>query len=252
MVIVEIIFAHHVTVHGVKTVLQSTDSLQQFSMFQNLNDDELRKLKSITFNRHYSKRSNVFVQGQAREGIYFIKRGVIKIYKVNEDGAEQVIFYLHEGDLFPHAGFFENTPYPATAEVAEEAELIFIPTGDFEQLLLAHPSIAIAVMKNMSQKIEHLQRKVQEFIAMDVNRRIISILVRLVEEHGQRTDCENKETIHLKLPITHQDIANMAGTSRETVNRLFNQLKKQEILRMNRREIIIDQIDALKEKLYPA
>lgn len=231
---------------------QSIQSLQQFPIFKDLNDEELRKLKSITFTRHYGKRSNVFVQGQARDGIYLIKRGVIKIYKVNEDGAEQVIFYLHEGDLFPHAGFFEDTPYPATAEVVEEAELFFIPTGEFEQLLLAHPTIAIAVMKNMSQKIEQLQRKVQEFIAMDVNRRLISILIRLVEEHGELIENDHKKTIRLRLPITHQDIANMAGTSRETVNRLFNQLKKQEILRMNRREMIIDQFDALKEKLYPA
>ncbi|MGM0878145.1 MAG: Crp/Fnr family transcriptional regulator [Bacillota bacterium] len=162
---------------------------------------------------------------------------------MDEDGNEQVISLLHSGDMFPHVGFFDQSPYPATVEVVQDAELLVIHINDFEKLLMQWPQIAIKVMKIMGLKILDLQERVQDFISKDVQHRLTHALLRVTVEHGEAQDAG----IYINLPITNQDFANMVGTSRESINRILNQLKKEKVLKVDRHGILIYDIDKLHE-----
>lgn len=219
--------------------------LRNIPIFRELDDLEFEKLGMITSKHSYQRKANVFMQGENRHAVFFACKGIMKIYKIDVNGNEQILSFQKKGDMFPHTGFFDQSPYPATAEVIEPAELIVIPLKQFEQLMLETPTIAVKVMRVMGEKIRELQSKLQEFVAHDVNHRVISFLLRLAQEHGS-TD---KEHIVINLPLTHQEFANMVGTTRETVNRIFNQLKKEEILSMNRKKIVILDMEALERYL---
>jgi CRP/FNR family transcriptional regulator len=216
--------------------------LRTIPLFRELDEQEFEKIQNIAILHTYQRKANVFMEGEERTAVYFIQSGIIKVYKTDVNGNEQIVNFLKKGDMFPHVGFFDKSPYPATAEVVETAELCAIPIKAFEQTLLEVPSISIKVMRVLGSKILELQSKLQAFSVHDVNYRIIAALLRIANEHGKRVDNE----IHIELPLTHQEFANMVGSTRETVNRLFNQLKKEEIVRVDRKRITILDMNRLE------
>jgi CRP/FNR family transcriptional regulator, cyclic AMP receptor protein len=222
-----------------------TPFLQQIPLFAQLDESELLRLADIAIVRTYRKNANVFMEGDPKQAVFFIHKGIIKIYKIDSDGNEQIVSFLKEGDMFPHTGFFDNTPYPATSTIVEAAELFVIPIQAFEQLMLDVPTIAVKVMRVMGEKLREFQSKLQAFVTQDVNRRIISFLVRMADNHGQVSGSELK----IDIPMTHQEFANMVGTTRETVNRVMNNLKKEGIIEMNRQGIVIFDMKRLKEMM---
>lgn len=217
--------------------------LRNVPLFSEMAADELARLASITARRQYNRHSLVFMQAEPREAVFFIESGVIKTYKVDKDGNEQVIAFLKAGDMFPHVGFFDNSPYPATAEVVRNAELLLIRIEDFDQLLMAHPPMAIKVMKIMGQKLLHLQERLQDLISSDVHRRVVYSLIRLAHEYGE----QQNGGMFISLPMTNRDFANMVGTSRESINRTLNQLKKEKLLEIHRNGIFVYDLDALQK-----
>lgn len=183
------------------------------------------------------------MEGSKKEVIYFIKEGLIKTYKTDESGHEQIVSFLKTGDMFPHNGFFNQKPYPATAEALVDTQLVAIPVQLFEQLIINNPSIAIKVMRVMGNIISELLERIQVLSGKDVKQRALSFLLKLAEQHGITK--ENK--IMINLPMTHQEFANAVGTTRETITRLFNQLSKEDILKVNRNHILITDLAALHE-----
>lgn len=216
--------------------------LKGLPLFTELNDEELARIESITNKRTYSKREYIFMEGEPREAVYFIQTGTVKIFKVDVNGNEQIINILQKGEMFPHIGFFDTTPYPATAEIIEHVELYAIRIEDFDNLLIEQPSITLKVMKIMGQKIYMLQQRIQELISQDVRHRIIHSVVRLAGEVGKKKE----NGIRIEMPITNRDFANMVGSSRETINRIFAHLKKEQLLETDRHGILIYDLDRLK------
>lgn len=226
---------------GAKIMLEQVDILQRVPLFSELNHEEISRLSMITSERIVNKKQFVFMEGEKREAVYFIRSGVVKTLRVDENGNEQVINLLQPGEMFPHVGFFDEGPYPSTAEAIQEAHLLVIRVDDFNELLMEYPRIAIKVMKMMGHQITQLAKRIQEFISDDVQHRIIHTLLRMA---GKSINEDGSASIDM--PITNQDLANMVGTSRETINRIFNQLKKDGIIEANRKRIYIPNIDELR------
>ncbi|HET7627188.1 MAG TPA: Crp/Fnr family transcriptional regulator [Bacillales bacterium] len=216
--------------------------LKELPLFSELNNEDLKRLEAITKKKTYPKRQYVFMEGDPREAVYFIQEGTVKTFKVDENGNEQVINLLQKGEMFPHVGFFDETPYPATAETVERTELFVIRIDDFDQLMMQNPEIAIKVMRIMGQKIFMLAERVQELISEDVRHRIVHALLRFSKEIGK----PKNNGISIELPITNRDFANMVGSTRETINRVLNQLKKEGILEADRNGMFIHDLKRLK------
>lgn len=224
---------------------QMPASLEQSPLFQDLNEQEIEQVKQIAISRFFAKKSVIFCEGDEKEAVFFIREGLVKTLKTDENGHEQIVSFLKAGDMFPHTGFFNPNPYPATAEAVTDTHLSAIPIHSFEQLMLTTPSIAIKMMRVMGEKIVELQEKLQVLSGQDVKHRVLSFLLKIAEQHGEREG--NKMTINL--PMTHQEFANSVGTTRETINRLLNQLAKERLLAADRSRIVIFDLEALKQQM---
>ncbi|MBS4209414.1 Crp/Fnr family transcriptional regulator [Bacillus sp. FJAT-50079] len=222
-----------------------TEFFQQIPLFQDLTIQELDRLEEITISRSVSRKSVIFSEGVEKEAVFFIMEGLVKTYKTDENGHEQIISFLKAGDMFPHTGLFNKKPYPATAEAIIDCKLFAIPVRLFEHLMTETPSIAIKMMHVMGDIIRELQEKLQVLTGQDVKYRALSFLLKLADQHGQMKD----QQITINLPMTHQEFANSVGTTRETINRLLNQLTKENILVVDRRRIVIKDINRIKELL---
>lgn len=221
-----------------------SEFLRQVPMFHDLNAQEMERVVEIAISRFISKKSVIFSEGSEKEAVFFIQEGLVKTFKTDENGHEQIVSFLKTGDMFPHTGFFNQNPYPATAEAIIDTHLVAIPVRLFELLMLNTPSIAVKMMRVMGDKIVELQEKLQSLSGQDVKHRVLSFLLKLAEQHGEI----NGNRITINLPMTHQEIANSVGTTRETINRLLNQLCKENTLKTDRNRIVIIDLEALKQQ----
>ncbi|MFO1444655.1 Crp/Fnr family transcriptional regulator [Bacillus sp. Bva_UNVM-123] len=220
--------------------------LSQFSLFKELNDSEMDKIVDISITREWKKGSHVFMQDDPLENVYFINSGRIKIYKSDINGREQIVTIAKKGEMFPHVGFFRKGGYPAFSEVLENSTLIVVPIDHFEKVLIDNPELCIKVFKVLGEKIIDLQDRLEEKILNNTYEQIIKLLVRLARSHGQKL---NDETYLLKAEFTNKDLANMIGTTRETVSRTLTKLKKDKLIEADKAGNFIINPDKLFEEI---
>ncbi|MCL6458280.1 MAG: Crp/Fnr family transcriptional regulator [Gorillibacterium sp.] len=223
-------------------VNKQTDMLRLVPLFRDLTHEELERIQSIAIPRSYRKKAVIFTEGTDKESIFFIQKGLVKAFKTDENGNEQIISFLKAGDMFPHTGFFNQDPYPATAEVTIDSRILAIPIRSFELLIMEMPVIAIKVMRVMSDKIKELQEMLQNITGQDVYDRAVSFLLKLAESYGIIKDNQ----VRIDLPMTNQEFASAIGTTRETINRIITLLRKEELLETVRSGFIISNYEALK------
>ncbi len=200
--------------------------LREIPMFKAMTNQQLAEVAKIVQSQSLERGEFVFFEGAEKTAVYFIRTGAIKVYKVDEEGREQIISYLRTGDMFPHVGLFDDLPYPGTAEALSSTSLGLLPVRQFEQLLQKDPQIALTVLRVLSQKILELQQKLQDATLQSVSDRVLRTLIHLSEWYGEKRD----DGRYLALRMTNRELANMIGTTRESVNRILNDLKKQGLI----------------------
>ncbi|MFV8827719.1 Crp/Fnr family transcriptional regulator [Alkalihalobacterium sp. APHAB7] len=220
--------------------------LKNVTLFKELSDQELDPVIEIALPREFREREILFMQGEPLDRVFFIHKGKVKIYKTDVSGKEQIVSILQNGDMFPHAGFFRTGNYPAHAEVMEDATLLVIPIIEFERLLLTRPDICMKLFRVMGEKIIDLQNRLDEQIFHNTYEQILMLFLRLSKMHGQNY---NDGLVKLTIHFTNQELANMIGTTRETVNRTVTKLKKNNIVQMGPKGYLLISTDLVKQEL---
>jgi CRP/FNR family transcriptional regulator len=217
--------------------------LKQISIFSQLKEEFLMKIDSISIMRNYTKGRIIFMEGEPGEAFYYIKSGLVKISKVSSDGREHILHILNEGHVFAEVTLFNNTSYPATAEVLEEAQIGMIKNSDLQKLIIENPEISLELIKYLNHRLIEAQNKVRNLALYDTFGRTAQALVKLSEDHGKKTTAG----IELDLGISRQELANIVGTTRETVIRVLAAFKKEKSIELDKSNIIIKDIDKVKQ-----
>ncbi|MEH7301522.1 Crp/Fnr family transcriptional regulator, partial [Neobacillus drentensis] len=160
---------------------------------------------------------------------------------------EQIVAIAKKGEMFPHVGFFRKGDYPAYAEVIEPSTLIAVPISKFESVLIENPELCIKVFKVLGEKIVDLQNRLEEQILNNTYEQIIKLIIRLAQKHGQE---KGDGTILLKSEFTNKDLANMIGTTRETISRTLTKMKKDELIEVDEEGNMIVDIEILMEEIH--
>lgn len=189
--------------------------LKKMEFFAGLTTEEIRPLLIHAVEKTFDDKEVLFSEGDERNYLFVLGKGTVLISKLSEEGEESFINILTTGEIFPHTGFFDEGPYPGTATAKKQADVLMIPIIAFERFVEAHPHLSFRIIKVMSKKIYSLQRKLNEMLSLNVEERLLSTL-------RQMNKMSKTELIHL----THQELGNIVGASRETVTR---QLKKLEL-----------------------
>jgi CRP/FNR family cyclic AMP-dependent transcriptional regulator len=221
--------------------------LRRVPIFGGVDDDNLTKVASITSEKSYSKKNIVFHEGDYGDALYIIKSGRIKIAKVALDGREKTLTILKGGDFFGEMAIFDDMPRSATAESMDnDVRLLSISKNDFERLIIENPSIAIRIMKDLTRRIRQVNEQVQDLAFKDVHGRVASTLFNLLKTEKEASKDPDRDKLN-SLKMTHQDLANMVGSSRETVTRALNRLQDEGIISISHQQISILEIDKLSE-----
>ena len=215
---------------------QNIRYLKKCFLFSELTDQQLADVAAIVRDRSYQPGQFVFIEGEPGEALFILKQGLIKLTKRTEDGREHILHFVNPGEVFAEVVLFdEKGRYPATAEVQQDTVVGVIRNSDMTALISSNSEIAVSLLAFMARRLRQAQDRSMNLALNDVRRRLVFILLDLASEHGTLTD----QGIVLNLALTHQELANMVGTSRESANRIINDLKKSGALETNRQQIII-------------
>ncbi|CQR46997.1 Global nitrogen regulator [Paraliobacillus sp. PM-2] len=221
--------------------------LKLFPLFRDLSNEELQLIKSLLRFKKYKKGTHIFMQEEPLSCIYFIKQGRVKIYKNDINGRVQIVNILTQGEMFPHQGFFRHSHYPANAEAMDELELFSLPITSFESLLSEKPTLSVKLIYILGNLIVDLQNRLEEQILHNSFEQIVMLLLRLGEKHGIPS---HDDWIIINQPFSNQELANMIGSSRETVSRTLSQLKKQQAIKKEETGLLSIQSDKLDQLLF--
>lgn len=177
----------------------------------------------------------IFLEGEQGEGLYFVKRGKIKLSTLSDDGKEKILHFCGEGDVFAEVLLFDGGPYPATAETLEDSEIGLIRYRDMEELLRINSEITLKILKVMSRRLRQAQLHARELAFKDAYSRLAGTLLRLAEEYGT----VGKDGCIINISLNQQDLANFIGSSRETVARILGDFKREKIIEVDKKAIVI-------------
>lgn len=223
--------------------MKQFDYLRQISVFSQLEEKHLEKIDSISITRNYTKGRIIIMEGEPGEAFFYIKSGLVKISKLSGDGREHILHILNEGHVFAEVSLFSQEPYPATAEVMEDAQIGMIKNSDLEKLIIENPEVSLQLIKYLNKRLIEAQIKVRNLALYDTYGRTAQALVKLAEDHGRKTE----RGIELELGISRQELANIVGTTRETVIRVLAVFKKEKCIELDKSSIIIKNLERIKQ-----
>ena len=209
--------------------------IQSVPLFTDLSSSSLRQITEKMVTRSYYKEQMILVEESAGETFFVISQGTVKITRMSDDGREVILAILGEGDFFGEMALLDGEGRSANVVALENADVLTLQRSDFLEILERIPKIAIHLLKELTARIRHSDQQIESLSLSGAEQRISLVLIRLSEEMGIIKD----GTVTIKNIPYQQDIANMAGTSRETVSRVFKMLEDKGYIARTGKTLII-------------
>ncbi|EFV78026.1 MULTISPECIES: Crp/Fnr family transcriptional regulator [Cytobacillus] len=211
--------------------------LGKIEIFKELPSESIQLIDKRIIKKSYLKGERIMSEYDVAKGVYFVHSGIVKLTKQDEHGNELIVCIKKKGEIFAEANLFNQTgqTYPATGTMVQDGEIYFLNTDDLEQELLYSPEMAVQIIRYMSESLRDMTSILRDIALLDVYSKTVRTLERLAEKFG----ANHCNRMHLELPITVQEFSTLVGTSRESVSRVFSRLKKEGIIEITGRKIVI-------------
>jgi CRP/FNR family transcriptional regulator, cyclic AMP receptor protein len=221
--------------------LQQKNPIEEFlgkiEVFKNLPKHSVHIIDKRIHKKSYKKGDRIISEYEKAQGVFFVHSGIVKLTKEDENGNEMIVCIKKKGEIFAEACLFnqKNKPYPATARMVQDGEVYFLTTDDLEQELMRSPEMAVQIIHYMSEQLRDMTTLIRDIALLDVYTKTIKTLERLAEKFG----ANHCNKMHIEIPLTVHEFASLVGTSRESISRVFSKLKKDGIIDIKGKKIVI-------------
>jgi CRP-like cAMP-binding protein len=198
---------------------EALESLRAIPLFSRVSDEDLEDIASHLIERRFPKNSTVVEEGLPGDYMYVIREGRVKVTKASDDGREKIMNFLETGSFFGDMALLANDVRSASVKTLEPARLLALSRRDFIDLLRQSPDLALAVIEELTNRLRETNEQASSLSFQGVKERTRGLFVRIAQSDDD-LDGERRTPA-----LTHQQIADMIGTSRETVTRAIKQLK---------------------------
>jgi CRP-like cAMP-binding protein len=216
--------------------------LKKIPLFQDLSHDTMHRLVQCIEMREVRRRQVIYLPGDPGQAVFFVNGGRIKISKVTRDGKELTLAYRGPGEVFGELVMIDGGPREEMAEAMENALVTELERGEFERLVQKEGMIGYRLSRVIAQRRREVENKIEQLIFKDVNAKLAELLLRLATEYG----IEDSRGTLVSLKITHQEMANLIGSTRETVSLTLSQFKRKGLIQTDGRKVILADRDGLR------
>ena len=194
--------------------------------FCELSSTTLADLDSVKFSGFYPKGSTLFVEGEQPRGVFVLCSGRAKLTTSSSEGKTLIIQIVEAGEILGASASILNTKYEVSAETIEPCQVNFVSREDFLKMLSAHPDAAMRTARQLSTRVQSSQREIRSLGLCQTTSEKLAKLILDWCDKGEETE----KGMRLKVLLTHEEIAQMIGTTRETVTRLLSDFKRKKII----------------------
>ena len=215
--------------------MKNIELLKTVSLFWDLDKTELGYISDKMVSKKFESGNLIFLEESEGKNLFFVIEGSVKVTRLSKDGREVILAMLNAGDFFGEMSLLDGEARSANVIALEKTEVLSLNRDDFLVVLNDYPKIAIQLLKEMTSRLRKSDRQIVSLSLSDAEKRIALCIVRFADEQGV---IKNGKVTIPKIPI-QQDIANMAGTSRETVSRAMSLLTEEKYIERNGKELKI-------------
>ena len=216
--------------------------LSRFPVLSSLQESDLERLADKAQARRVSKFQFVYMPDERSEHLFFLMKGKVKLGTFSHDGREVIKEILQPINLFGDMALAgESLRSDFAQAMHEEVELLVVRIEDFQVLMQTNQGLVFACLEHISQRLQRVEERLASLVLKDARERIIDFLIETADKEGRQVGYETLVKHHL----TQQDIANLTGTSRQTVTSVLNDLRKSNLIYFNRNSILIRDLQKL-------
>lgn len=223
--------------------MASSEFLSFVPIFSELNDDTIEKIEKIGTRKIFPKNDVILLEDEVGTALFVIVSGKVKVSRTSNDGREVILTILSDSDFFGEMAILDGQTRSATVTAIENSELFIIQRNDFLVLLRDHPEVSIALLQELTKRLRATDVKIKALSLKDAEGKVATVILQLADDVGK---IQHGKVEIEKLPL-QQDLANMAGTSRETISRTLHSFAKKGLIELDGNRLRITEYEKFKE-----
>ena len=215
--------------------------LRRCNLFEQLTPEQISRLESRSRSRTFQRKNPIYLPGDHAQDVLLMAAGRAKICSLTEDGKQAIFGFIEPGELFGElvvVGVGERENY---AEAVEKSTVIMIPGDALLELMEELPRLSIGITKLIGMRRRRIERRLKNLLFRSNRQRIVHLLLELVEQYGTRTP----DGVLIRIKLSHQDLADIIGSTRETVTVVLGNLQREGYVVTSRRKIVVVNLERL-------
>ncbi|MGW8956427.1 Crp/Fnr family transcriptional regulator [Paenibacillus sp. NPDC055715] len=216
--------------------MNSIQYLSQFNLLHSLSLEDLIEMDQMTSITTIPKNTFIQTPDSFSEGLYFVKKGKVRLYKLNADGKQFTLDILSEGNVFGDMDIISLGTRDMYIETIEECDICLMDKNRFEHFLLQHPRFMMNLIKVLSDRISGMSRLAQHLALGNLQDKILYVLIKLSDQFALQSQ---DEYYKINFPLSHQEIAHLVGATREAVTATLQELVKEKVIKTGFKTIYI-------------
>jgi CRP/FNR family transcriptional regulator len=209
--------------------------LKQFNLLDALSEDEMMSLNELVVDNDVKKKQPIYLAGAPDENLYFLKKGRVKISRIDESGKEFTLTLLEPGEIFGELGLFDDSPRETMAVALEDSLVCMMRRKDFEAYATNKPELAFKLNKLMGLRLRQIENQIAELLFRDVPSRLARLLLRLADQHPRQT----KDGVGINIKLSQQELANLIGATREMTSTVLSSFRKEGLINLVSKYVFI-------------
>lgn len=210
-------------------------------LFEQLDAAEITRLESQSRMQVFPRKSLVYLPSDRGNAVFLLTSGRIRLYHVTSDGKETVLTFIEPGEIFGELTLFGQTQREEFAEAMEKSTVVMIPGAEVQQLMETQPALTIQLTRLMGLRRQRIERRLKSLLFRSNRERLVFLLLELAEKYGKSTPAG----VTIGIRLSHQELASMIGSTRETITVLLGELQLEGCLLVKRRQTILTNLPQL-------
>lgn len=215
--------------------------LKSCDLFQQLGPEQLSALESRCRVRKCPRGTPIYLPADHADGVLLLAEGRVKIGSFTEEGKQTILAFIEPGELFGELALMGAQEREEYAEAIEKSTILLIPKDAVQQLLVEHPSVSLGVTKLFGLRRQRVERRLKYLLFRSNRERLVHLLIELAEQYGKPVT----DGVELRIKLSHQDLASIVGSTRETVTVVLGELQAEGQLKLGRRKITLTDVSRL-------
>ncbi|MBP86519.1 MAG: transcriptional regulator [Planctomycetaceae bacterium] len=215
--------------------------LKRCTLFEQLSEEQLHDIESTSRARSFPRKSPIYLPVDEGNSVFLLAAGRVKICHLTSEGKQSILAFIDPGELFGELALLDDGPREEYAEAVDTSTVVLISGETMQRVMAARPDLSLGITKMIGLRRRRIEQRLKNLLFLSNRERLTHLLLELAEQYGQATP----DGVRLGIQLSHQDLANVIGSTRETVTVVLGEMQQERLLSIGRRKIVITGLDRL-------